>query len=148
MGALGALGAAGLVFYRSLKLSLPAFSIGLSRYSMTRRLPVLISAVIFIPGASLIRLPSTSIWVCCSLSVAGPSLIQIQLSARRFVAGIQRVSYPVEIGVADFLDAGELVVAGVVLTIDCWTQNAVGKEYRDGIGCLVQLLFGERAFAA
>ena len=44
----------------SLRLSSPAFCTGLSRYSITRRLPVLISAVTFIPGARSIRLPSTS----------------------------------------------------------------------------------------
>ena len=35
---------------RSLKLSIPALWIGLSRYSMTRRCPVFISAVTFMPG--------------------------------------------------------------------------------------------------
>ena len=38
---------------------------------MTLRCPVLISAVIFIPGASLICLPSTSMLVWLSFSMAG-----------------------------------------------------------------------------
>ena len=38
--------------YRSRKLSFPARCTGLSKYSITRRFPVLISAVMFIPALS------------------------------------------------------------------------------------------------
>jgi len=47
--------------YLSRKLSCTDFSNGLSRYSMTRRLPVLISTVTAIPGERGTCLPST--WI-------------------------------------------------------------------------------------
>ena len=58
-------------FHRSLKLSLPALWIEDMRYSIILRFPVLISAVIFIPGLMLTRLPSTSMSLLASVNVAG-----------------------------------------------------------------------------
>ena len=59
------------VHHRSLKLSLPIFCTGLSRNSIILRLPVLISAVTFIPGLIGICFPSISMSFLSSVRMAG-----------------------------------------------------------------------------
>src|SRR5438445_12285804 len=51
------------------RLSFTARCTGLSRYSITLRFPVLISAVTFIPGLKRMRLPSTSMLFFASVKV-------------------------------------------------------------------------------